>query len=164
MTAREPTRRGQAPIFIHDQRPQFRVNARSADRACIPTGSLCLDGLHDRLDTSFLIRLRVLCGAVLNRSSLVRRELPLHFFKDRRQAGFSVGRECERWAGSSTTATTAGPASTSGTGTWSDAAKADVGDVATEQCRKAWTGDGSLSTCGFQTQRVIVRRAEAGTA
>src|SRR5262245_47312937 len=101
--------------------------------------------------------------AVLNGSSLVRRDLPLHFLNDRGQARFRVGRNCKRRCCSPSAATSSAAATTSTTRAWSNATESDVRDIAAEQRGQGGAGDGGLSARGFQAQRVIIGRVETGT-
>src|SRR5262249_14591022 len=55
MTARETTRRREAPVFVHDQRPEFGIDASCADWAAIPSRASRFDCLSERFDAGFLI-------------------------------------------------------------------------------------------------------------
>ena len=53
---REIAGRGQAPVLVHDQRPQLRVHARGADRARVPTGPALFERLPESVRSRPLIR------------------------------------------------------------------------------------------------------------
>src|SRR5690348_13728268 len=66
MAARKIAGRGQAPVFVHDQRPELGINARGADRTAIPSSLLSLQGLGKCGHMGFVVGLRVFGDALLN--------------------------------------------------------------------------------------------------
>src|SRR6059036_2817099 len=154
--ARETAWRSQAPVFVLDPRPKFGVNARSRDGTRVPSIPFRLHRLRERFDAGFSICLGMARFAVLDDSSLVGRELPLHFLDDERQARLRVGLN---GGGVVRAGATAGAAPAGGGG---DAAESDIGAIALQQCRESRTDDGCLSSGNLQTQCVIVGCAGTG--
>src|SRR5437867_830111 len=165
VAAGKTARRRQTPVFVHDERPQLRVNPSGADRTAVPPASLALDRLRNGLDARMLVRLGVPGGPILNRAAFVGGQLTLDLFDDGGEAGFRVNlydKSCHvaRTAPSAST----GSATPAPDPTSRDAAEPDVGGIATEQRRQARTVECDLSARRFQPERVIVLRARAGAA
>src|SRR2546426_2807853 len=161
MTSGKTARRRQAPVFVLDQWPEFAINTGSRDRAGVPSVSLDLHGLCDRLDAGLLIGFGMLRFAFFNNRSFIRGQLPFHFINDERQTCFSIGlnrgivvRAC------AATATAAG----SRIRTRYDAAESDIRGVAAQQRGETRTDKRSLRARSLQTERVIVTCARTGSA